>query len=69
VVAASGARAVLVAGDDLGDLPAFAVAGALGGGLRVAVRSAESPAELLAAADLIVDGPEGVRDLLERLLG
>jgi trehalose 6-phosphate phosphatase len=69
VVAASGARAVLVAGDDLGDLPAFAVAGELGGGLRVAVRSAESPAELLAAADLIVDGPEGVRDLLERLLG
>jgi trehalose 6-phosphate phosphatase len=69
VVASSGARAVLVAGDDLGDLPAFAVAGELGGGLRVAVRSAESPAELLAAADLIVDGPEGVRDLLERLLG
>ena len=69
VVAESGARAVLVAGDDLGDLPAFAVAGELGGGLRVAVRSAESPAELLAAADLVVDGPEGVRDVLERLLG
>jgi trehalose 6-phosphate phosphatase len=69
VVAESGARAVLVAGDDLGDLPAFAVAGELGGGLRVAVRSAEAPAELLAAADLVVDGPEGVRDLLEHLLG
>ena len=69
VVAESGARAVLVAGDDLGDLPAFAVAGELGGGLRVAVRSAESPAELLAAADPVVDGPEGVRDVLERLLG
>ena len=69
VVAASGARALLVAGDDLGDLPAFAVAGELGGGLRVAVRSAEAPAGLLAAADLVVDGPEGVRDLLERLLG
>jgi trehalose 6-phosphate phosphatase len=69
VVASSGARALLVAGDDLGDLPAFAVAGELGGGLRVAVRSAEAPAELLAAADLVVDGPEGVRDLLEHLLG
>jgi trehalose 6-phosphate phosphatase len=69
VVASSGAQAVLVAGDDLGDLPAFAVAGELGGGLRVAVRSAEAPAELLDAADLVVDGPEGVRDLLERLLG
>jgi trehalose 6-phosphate phosphatase len=69
VVDESGARALLVAGDDLGDLPAFAVAAELGGGLRVAVRSAEAPAELLDAADLVVDGPEGVRDLLERLLG
>jgi trehalose 6-phosphate phosphatase len=68
VVAESGARGLLVAGDDLGDLPAFAVAGELGGGLRVAVRSAEAPAGLLEAADLVVDGPEGVRELLERLL-
>jgi trehalose 6-phosphate phosphatase len=68
VVAASGAGSVLMAGDDLGDLPAFAVAAELGG-LRVAVRSAEAPAALLEEADLVVDGPEGVRDLLERLLG
>jgi trehalose 6-phosphate phosphatase len=68
VVAESGARAVLVAGDDLGDLPAFAVASELGGGLRVAVRSAEAPPELLDAADLVVDGPEGARELLEHLL-
>jgi trehalose 6-phosphate phosphatase len=68
VVAESGARALLVAGDDLGDLPGFAVAGELGGGLRVAVASAEAPAELLEAADLVVDGPEGVRELLEHLL-
>ena len=59
VVAESGARSVLVAGDDLGDLPAFAVAAELGRGLRVAVRSAEAPPELLDAADLVVDGPEG----------
>ena len=58
-----------MAGDDLGDLPAFAVAEQVGGGLRVAVGSAEAPAQLLDAADLIVDGPEGVRELLEHLLG
>jgi trehalose 6-phosphate phosphatase len=67
VAAESGAAALVVAGDDLGDLPGFAVAGELGG-LRVAVRSAEAPADLLDAADLVVDGPEGVRDLLEHLL-
>jgi trehalose 6-phosphate phosphatase len=68
VATESGARHLLVGGDDLGDLPAFAVAGELGGGLRVAVGSDEAPAELLDAADLVVDGPEGVRDLLEHLL-
>ena len=68
VAAESGARHLLVAGDDLGDLPGFAVADALGGGLRVAVRSDEAPAELLDAADLVVDGPEGARELLEHLL-
>jgi hypothetical protein len=40
----------------------------VGGGLRVAVRSAEAPAELLEAADLILDGPEGVRGFLEHQL-
>jgi trehalose 6-phosphate phosphatase len=68
VAASSGAGALVVVGDDLGDLPGFAAAAALGGGLRVAVHSAEAPAELLDAADLVVDGPEGVRDLLEHLL-
>ena len=68
VAAESGAGALVVVGDDRGDLPAFAVAAELGGGLRVAVRSAEAPAELLDAADLAVDGPEGVRELLEHLL-
>jgi trehalose 6-phosphate phosphatase len=71
VVASSGARSVVVAGDDLGDLAAFAAAAALaaegGDALRVAVRSAEAPAELLAAADLVVEGQPGLRDLLERL--
>jgi trehalose 6-phosphate phosphatase len=68
VAAESGARSVLVVGDDRGDLPGFAAAVEAGDGLRVAVRSAEAPDELLAAADLVLDGPEGVRDFLERLL-
>ncbi len=72
VVTESGARSVVVAGDDLGDLAAFAAAAHLaaegGAALRVAVRSAEAPPALLADADLVVEGPPGVRGLLERLL-
>jgi trehalose 6-phosphate phosphatase len=72
VVAESGARSVLVAGDDLGDLPAFAAAAQLaaegGIGLWVAVRSAEAPPDLLAEADLVVDGPPGLRELVRRLV-
>jgi trehalose 6-phosphate phosphatase len=71
VVASSGARAVLVAGDDLGDLAAFAAAAQLaaegGEALRVAVASAEAPERLLAEADLVVDGPPGLRAFLKRL--
>lgn len=62
----------VVAGDHLGDLPAFTAAAQLaaegGIGLRVAVRSAEAPPELLAEADLVVDGPPGLRELLRRLV-
>jgi trehalose 6-phosphate phosphatase len=70
-MAESGARAVVVAGDDLGDLPAFAAATELSGvagGLKVAVRSAETPPALLADADLVVAGPPGLRKFLRRLL-
>jgi trehalose 6-phosphate phosphatase len=71
VVVESGARTVVVVGDDLGDLPAFAaVAELLGGGLsglRVAVRSEEAPPALLGAADLVLEGPEGVLEFLRRL--
>jgi hypothetical protein len=35
--------------------------------LRVAVRSAEAPPALLAQADLVVEGPPGLRELLRRL--
>ena len=59
-------------GDDLGDLAAFSALDRLAAGgarvLRVAVADAESPPEVLAAADLVVEGPEGAVTLLGRLL-
>jgi trehalose 6-phosphate phosphatase len=65
-----GARAVLFCGDDLGDLPAFAAVGELRAdgvpGCVVASRSAESP-RVAAAADVVVDGPPGVVELLSEL--
>lgn len=71
VVSDSGAGSVVVAGDDLGDLAAFAAAVAIasdgGMSMRVAVRTAEAPPELLAQADVVVDGPNGLRELLQRL--
>ena len=42
--------------------------GRLGYALRVGVRSDESPSALTDEADTLVDGPEGVRDLLRALL-
>lgn len=69
-VAERRARAVLFAGDDLGDLPAFDGVRALRGqgvpGVTVASSSEEVP-ELSARADLLVRGPEGVVTLLEEL--
>lgn len=64
---------VLVVGDDRGDLAAFdasdrlVAAGAIEIAVRVAVRSPEAPPALLSRADVVVDGPEGVADLLEVL--
>jgi len=69
----SKARGVVVAGDDLGDLSAFAAAlelkAAGGDALRIAVDSPEAPPALINEADLIVDGPEGLLEFLRRLLG
>jgi trehalose 6-phosphate phosphatase len=57
-------------GDDVTDIDAFRglreVAG--DGAVCIAVSSEESPAELLRDADAIVDGPAGVRGLLDELL-
>jgi trehalose 6-phosphate phosphatase len=64
------ARSVLFCGDDLGDLAAFAAVGELRGagvpGCAVASGSAESP-RVSEAADLVVDGPSGVVELLASL--
>jgi trehalose 6-phosphate phosphatase len=63
----------LYAGDDRTDLDAFAALraavadGRLDAALCVGVRSDETPPELSEAADLLVDGPLGVRALLELL--
>jgi trehalose 6-phosphate phosphatase len=69
---ADGLAAVCFLGDDVGDLPAFAELQRLAdegvAAVRVAVRSDEAPEELLEAADVVVDGPEGARDLLQELL-
>ena len=64
-------NAVAFAGDDRVDLPAFDALDRLQDDglstLRIAVRSDEAPAELLKRADVIVDGPAGMLDLLGRL--
>ncbi|MFH8800370.1 trehalose-phosphatase [Streptomyces sp. NPDC017936] len=66
----TGAGAVLFAGDDLGDLPAFAAVEKLRSdgvpGLLVASGSAEVT-QLAERADLVVDGPAGVVRLLRAL--
>jgi trehalose 6-phosphate phosphatase len=64
----------LYIGDDNTDLDAFrgldelVEAGRLTTALRIGVRSDEGPSELADAADLLVDGPAGVRAVLEALL-
>ncbi len=67
-------HAAVYVGDDVTDLDAFrglrslVQRGTLGRAVCVAVRSDEVPPELLAEADLAIDGPDGVRQLLEALL-
>jgi trehalose 6-phosphate phosphatase len=57
----------LVAGDDTTDLDAFRALDGLQVAIRVAVASDEGPADLRAAADLVVDGPAEFLALLRRL--
>ncbi len=66
--------AAMYVGDDTTDLDAFhglrslVCTGGLSSALCVAVSSDEAPPGLAAEADLTVDGPGGVRELLEALL-
>jgi trehalose 6-phosphate phosphatase len=66
-----GLVAAAFVGDDVGDLPAFAALDAFAAHGRRAVRavvtSAEVAPELLAVADLVLDGPAAVLDLLVAL--
>ncbi|MFG2120892.1 trehalose-phosphatase [Streptomyces sp. NPDC048710] len=66
----TGAESVLYAGDDLGDLPAYAAVDKLRSdgvlGLLVCSGSTEVT-ELAERADVVVDGPEGVVALLRAL--
>jgi trehalose 6-phosphate phosphatase len=57
----------LYAGDDTTDLDAFAGLDGLELGVRVAVDSYEAPRPLLAAADVVVEGTDGVLALLREL--
>ena len=67
--------AALFAGDDRTDLDAFramrALAGSprLGAAVRVGVDSPESPPEIAAEAELVVEGTEGVLEILHALDG
>jgi trehalose 6-phosphate phosphatase len=67
--------AALYAGDDTTDLDAFAALrelqaeGKIGRAICVGVTSPDGPPEIERQADLVVDGPDGMRDLLAALVG
>jgi trehalose 6-phosphate phosphatase len=68
-------ESALYVGDDTTDLDAFRALGELVQegrlvrALRVGVESEEGPTQITAEADIVVDGPEGVRRLLTMLSG
>src|SRR5246127_68889 len=68
-------KSALYIGDDTTDLDAFRALtelvqeGRLTRAVRVGVESEEGPSQITAEADVIVDGPEGVRRLLTMLSG
>jgi trehalose 6-phosphate phosphatase len=67
--------AALYVGDDVTDLDAFhgldelVEKGRLGRAIKIGVRSDEGPARLVEEADWMVEGTDGVRELLRALLG
>ena len=62
-----GLARALYAGDDTTDLDAFDAVQSLELGVRVAVASPEGPPELRETADIVVDGPRGMLELLRAL--
>lgn len=62
-------RTLVFVGDDRGDLTAFAAAHAAGGYAIAVDHGAESPAEVLQAADAVVNGTRGVTQWLRDLSG
>lgn len=72
LIAESGARAAVYGGDaatDLDALDALVADGRLGTAVRVGVRSDEGPREIVARADIVVDGVLGFKRVLEGLVG
>jgi trehalose 6-phosphate phosphatase len=74
LLAGHGLAAALYVGDDKTDIDAFeglhalVADGELGAAVCVGVRSDETPEQLERASDVLVDGPEGVREMLTALL-
>lgn len=70
LLADRGISRALFAGDDVTDLDAFhalrdlVAAGKLESALCVGVASDEGPAEIVSEADVVVDGPDGIREML-----
>ncbi len=67
LVTRAGVSRALYAGDDTTDIDAFRGLDELELGVRIAVDSGEAPPDLVAAADLVVDGTDGVLALLRAL--
>jgi trehalose 6-phosphate phosphatase len=67
LLAESGLRRALYAGDDTTDLDGFSALDGLDGAVRIAVVSTEGPSELAARADLVVGSTGAFRELLARL--
>ncbi len=67
LVTRAGVSRALYAGDDTTDVDAVRGLDGLELGVRVAVDSGEAPPDLVAAADLVVDGTDGVLALLRAL--
>ena len=62
-----GVTRALFAGDDATDMDGFRAMDDLDVGVKIAVASAEGPQELVRAADIVVDGPQELLELLREL--